>query len=384
MQAIVFSICSMCVADPGVSVELDRPIPKLVVEQEFDAALETRILNAAWERVSLRTILRDVARTKQVSIILDRRIDPDQQPSIRLSGQTLRESIDLIAKRVNAASSVIGNCIYMGPVEGVNKLATLIEVRNDEIFGESTQPTSAALDKRKFELSKQKTVHWNDLDQPADLTQRIANQFGLRVTGVDQIPHDLWRGGTLPMMSAVESLSIVLIQFDKTFLWSPTGISIVSAPARITIERLYTPRGQSPGQAAAEWKTRFNVQAAPRGTQVVVVGSAEQHAEILDLVQPATASGTKPRRRLTKPPRIEFTLSQEQVPVIAVLQNLEKKGGFKFVYDKNALESAGVNLAAKVDINVVKASPAEFLKAVLDPIGVAFDLDGKTVTLRAK
>lgn len=384
MHAAMISICSVCVSAPAVSVELNRPVPKLVVEQEFEAALETRILNAAWERIPLRTILTDIARTKQVSIVLDRRIDPDQQPAIRLSGQTLRESIDLIASRVGGATSVVGHCIYVGPVEGVNKLATLIELRNDEIFGDSAKTQGAQQSKRQFQLSARKTAHWNDLDSPVEVSERIARQFGLRVSGIEQIPHDLWRSGTLPMMNAAESLSIVLIQFDKTFHWSPTGIVIVPAPARVTIERLHTPRGQTPTQAAADWRVRFKVQAESRGSQVAVVGTTEQQDQVASLIRPTTKSATPPRRRLAKPPMIEFTFSQKQVPAIAVIQNLQTKGGFKFVYDKAALQTAGVNLAAKVDIEVVKASPSEFLRAVLDPIGVAFELDGKTVRLRSK
>lgn len=381
MTSTLTAIWAICICAPG-DVQLDSPVPQLAVERDFRAALETRILNAGWERVPLRVILNDLARSKNVSIVLDRRVNSEQQPAVKLQGETFYEAIELVASKCGAGVSVIGNCIYVGPTDSARKLATLVELRRREIFGaSSSRPGNGS----QLQLSKKTTVHWNDLDESAAVIEATARTYGQSLTGIERIPHDLWRRTTLPAMDAVETLSVLLIQFDQTFRLSGTSIAILPAPAEASFEKLHTPRGQTAARAATEWQAKFGVKAEPRGRQIAVVGTVEDHEDIAELIRP-TSTRPRPRtgRKLVKPPSIEFTFSQKQVPVLAIVNNLTESGGFTFKYDAAVLTAAGVDLTAKVDINVQKASPEEFLKAVFDPINVAVDIAGKTVTLRAK
>ena len=78
-----------------------------------------------------------------------------------------------------------------------------------------------------------------------------------------------------------------------------------------------------------------------------------------------------------------FTLKAERVPLIALIKKLEESA-INFDYDSDELKKAGVDLEQKVQIDVKKASAKEFFKLLFDPVGLEFQIDHLTVTLKPK
>ncbi len=374
--------CCLLSASANPKVLLDRPAAKRNVSKQFEQAMTQRI-SASWQNVALRDVLRRISTDRGVAILLDRRIDPDHLLEIDLNDLSVLVCLVKIAERVSARVSVVGNVAYLGPIHSAAKLRTLVRLRSDELFGESARLPKG----RQFALARGRTVHWNDLDRPADLVGQIAGQYRLDVQGLHQVPHDLWAGATLPGAGAVEALSLVLIQFDLTFAWTKqaAGIRIVPVPKEVSIQRVYTPRGMTAAAAVKRCQQEIpNLRVRPRGRQVVVDGTVEQQEAIESLLR----SGRKPGGKLkTFPPtpldRRVFTLRIQNVPARELMDRLEQSG-IAFQYDAQQLKTAGIDLNQPINMDVNKATADEFFRALFEPLGVKFAIDKVTVTLTPK
>ncbi len=370
---------SFSVAD----VVLNRPVPKLEFGAKFRAELD-RSMSASWSNVSLRSIFRRISDQRKVAILLDRRIDPTPELEIDIANLSLLAAIEHIATQSSAAVSVVGNTLYVAPPARAARLRTLVELQSIELFKES----STLSKRRYFNLVNRQMFHWNDLDQPSELLRRIAKTYKLEIHGLDLIPHDLWAGATLPKVNAIEALSLVLIQFDRTFTWTKRmrGIRVVPIPAKIAIEKKYVPRGTTSVAAVRKWTAAIRgLQAEPKGGVVVVRGTVEQHEILSDLLRPREkrkksvgSAGPTPLHRRT------FTYRTRNVPIRAIMRELEKKSGMVFTFDHNALASAGIDLDKKISIELRNASAEKLLEEIFGRLGLTFSIDNLTVTLLLK
>ena len=50
----------------------------------------------------------------------------------------------------------------------------------------------------------------------AELAQ-LGQRSGVEITGLEQVPHDLWAAADLPPISLVARLTLIAVQFDLTF-----------------------------------------------------------------------------------------------------------------------------------------------------------------------
>lgn len=349
----------------------------------FQKALEQPI-SATWDHVGLRAIARRIEATRHFAMLIDRRIDPSRELAASAEGEPTHDFLERLAAGSSGRVSVVGSTVYIGPPSAAEKLRTLIALRKGEFLGDAARVPQ----RRQFELTKAATFHWNDLDRPADLLKRLGEQYQLEIAGLDQVPHDLWAGATLPQADAADALSLVLIQFDLTFEWTEgaKGIRLVPVPDQVVIERSHQPpRDQTADAALARWKQAIpELEARIDKGQVVATGTVEQHELIERLKRPGGSEdgpGIKP-----KPLRLQrFSLRMQNKPASALLTLLEKPSyGLKFEYDAEALKKAGVNLDKLVTFTVKDATIEQLLKAALEPLGVAFEVDDHTVRLKTK
>jgi hypothetical protein len=379
------AICSLFAAEASTAdVQLDRRHPSLKTGKEFHDELG-KPLTATWQNVPARRVLRRMAESRRISILLDRRIDPTQPLAVDFSGQPLQSALESIAAKVDGQVSVLGNTVCIGPRTSIAKLRTLAAVRFDEL-----QQPALKLPKGRFaELGRRHTLRWNDLDRPSDLIEQIAKRYRLQIDGLEQIPHDLWASATLPSVNAVEALSIVLIQFDLTFTWSENadGLQIVSVPREVSITRSYTPRGSTATATAKKWSANIDgLQAKVDGRSVVVTGTVEQHEAVAAMLRP---SRSRPRTRpvpgsvLPLEKRLYAKLKFERVPAIALIRRLEKTG-IVFKYDEAKLKAAGIDINTPISMDLKNATADEVFAAFCKPLGLKYRTSGLTVTLLPK
>lgn len=362
-------------------ISVDRPAGEFKSGRDFEAAL-AGVFSASWSNVSLRRMLERISETQRVAVLLDRRLDPTREVAVRIDSASLRDGLETIAEEVGGGMSVVGNTLYVGPADAAGKLRTLMQTRADGLYDSSLNVVVG----RRIELLGGRTFHWNDLDRPRELVERLAERYRLELRGAEQIPHDLWAGATLPDADAVEALSLMLIQFDLTFEWTDraTGIRIVEAPETISIERAYSPRGSNAAEAADAWRRRIpGLEARVEGRRVIVRGTAEMHESVRDLLRP-----DRQRKRPTQSDTVaplanrRFTL-RYRGRADALLRTLANSG-VTLQYDALRLREANVDFGQIIEMDVEDAPAGEFFRALCRQLELEFSIDESTVTLQPK
>jgi hypothetical protein len=328
--------------------------------------------------VELRPLLARLSADRKIAIVLDRRIDPGRLIDASLPPMSLLSAIRQIAAQAEAGVSVVGDTIYVGPPASAGKLRTLCLLRELDLddFG-------AALGPREFELSRTHTFAWDDLERPFDLLVHTAQRSDLTIDGIDQIPHDFWAGGTMVGVTATEAVSLVLIQFDLTFQWTrdAEGIRLVPVPRSVAVERTHSVRSVTPDVARDSVLERFpDLRIEINGRELTALATVEQHEVIEHLArgedpdeQQDAGFGPIARRR--------FTLTVVRKPAGAVIRTLQVNG-VNVTYDVEALSDAGIDLAAKISLDLKQATVDELFQALCEPLGLEYEIDGENVMLR--
>lgn len=340
-------------------------------------------LLGSWENVELRELLRKVGVLRNVSIILDRRLDPTVQPVLQVTGSPLRQGFDQIARLTGGAASFPPGVVYIGPPAAARTLRTWIDVKTAELAA----PQSGIPEKRQFQLLARHTWRWNDLDTPAEILGQIAATADLQLRGLDRIPHDLWAASVLPETTTPEALAILLIQFDLTWNWADHGraIDIVPLTAPPTIERrLKLPRGLTADKAVERLQAELpDLAVEPARGELIARGLVEDLEAAPQVM--ASPNGRRPVvvRNPTPVRQRKFTLRAVRQPVLAIVRELEKSGVI-FEYDADQLREAGIDLNAPVTVEVRDANADEFFKAVFAGLPLKWEIDGLTVRLSVK
>ncbi len=329
-----------------------------------------RPINVTRPDVRLREIIQRLAELHHIAILLDRRIDPDQQIDVQLSQVTLMDGLELLAHQVNSDAALVGGTVVIGPVDALDRMRTEIVIQHQML-------------KDSPPLFGGKTIQWEDLQSPTELLPSIAERFDLNLTEIDLVPHDLWAAGIMADVSAVEALTLVAGQFDLTCLWSSDASSVQLAPAhaRLTIEKTHQ---ASPQRFAAVKSQLMEIvplaKVEPRDRHLQIVATVGEHERIEQLLK-----GESDKRRGETPDQgplrnRTFTLTAERSSVIALLRTLESQGT-NVEYDSEVLSAAGIDLSQKVSLSLDKATADEFFRALCEPLGLQFEIDGKTVRL---
>ncbi len=372
---LVVVILIAVAADP---VLLDRPLPALRHGQEFRETLG-QPLTATWENIAARSLFRRLADAQGIGILLDCRVDPTTVVPHSQTGQSLEAGMLSIAKRLECGLSLAGNTAYVGPQESADWLRTTIEQHEAVLVKEG----GAISEGRKFALFDRKTIHWQDLDTPREILQQIARRYELEIVGLDRVPHDLWASATIPYATAAESLTLVLVQLSLDFEWNADGSAVTIIPHQLPtlIEKRYPPKkSQTAAVTLAAWlEAQPHLQGRVEGQEIVIAGRVEDHERLsgrpgIGDRKPVGAADPVPLRRR------RFTLRVENIPVRAILRELEKSG-VTFQFDADVFAKAKVNLDTPVSLDVKGVDADEFLKALLGTIGVKFTIDDRTVTL---
>lgn len=366
---------SLLMAEP---LQLDRPVPQLRHGPELRETLQAP-LSATWDNVPVRVLLRRLSETAAVGIVLDRRLDPTTPLQLTLVNQPLDEGLHIIAQRLKAGYTIAGNTVMIGPDESIRWLRTTIAQREAELTASGTKIP----ERRQFALLDRRTEHWQDLQTPREILEQIGTRYQLNIEGLSDIPHDLWASATLSSATAAEALSIVLSQLNRDFRWSTDGKAITIVPYQqpALIEKHYQPKkAQSPAAALAAMKKDWpDLEGRVDGKTVLVLGRVEDH-ERLTATDSASTSSSRPRDPVPLHRR-RFTLRTENVPVRAILRELEKTG-VVLEYDEQAFKKVGVNLETPVSVDVKQVEAKEFLEKVFQPLAISFEIDNQTIRMK--
>lgn len=364
-------------------VILNRDQPLYLVERNFRHALAQPI-SASWSNVGIRTILERIEKTQQISLILDRRIDPSTTLKIDLQNQSVEAGLDEIASALHARAIVVGSNIYLGPDQAMGTFKTLLAQKQQELLALSdNQP---GMKTRATQLSRNKSFYYQDLDTPAELLNQIADSYQITISNPERIPHDLWSHGALMAVNANEALLLVLNQLNLTFLWEKQGtaIRLLPVPDHVTVQKTYSSRGRSLNETIEHLKELFPAAMITREGRMLLVDAS---ADLQEKVEAELNPSKHPVRKMGTPQidvlpiqRRNFTLRAQKVPVLAVMQKLEQSG-IEFEYQPQQLKQAGVDLTQRIDISVQNADANEFFDVLFGPLNLSYQIEGIKVTL---
>ena len=292
LQASMLNLQAVAQPLPGPDTPvLTETTPNFLTGRAFDEAL-AKTISLAWQGQNLRDGLRQLSATREVSILLDRRIDPSQQLTLQIQYVSLLALLKLIATEVRADISILGNVIYVGPEEVASRLRTVEEIVASQLV--LSQATTISVDsspqtRRSFELLGRQTLIWSDLTTPRELLDEIGRRYALKIEAADQVPHDLWGQATLPSGTSSQLLLGILAQFNLSFEWTDSrdGIRIVDMPVDPRIERQFTLKRGTEQNILAELNRRMpNLERRVASRKVTVVGTIEQIESVEALIFP--------------------------------------------------------------------------------------------------
>jgi len=334
---------------------------------EFQRQLESEVV-LLWQDIPLRTALNSLSQRERIAVLLDRRIDPGQTLQLSLDSMTLADCLGRISGHVEAEVCHVGPVIYIAPGHVAGKLPILVSVRTDQA-------------RRLDGPSRRKWLgtwpwRWDNLVTPRQLVEQLSKKAKVRVEGIERVPHDLWPAADLPPLSVVQQLSLVTAGFGLTFEIAPDGQSaqVVPIPEEVSIERRY----RIGGQAVAASLSRQFPQSEVRvdGNQLVVVGSWEVHQHADRLVK-----GKPPRQRpRTTSSRQLHTLRVPNLPVGTVLNALAQRLDLELKVDPRWSQK----LEQRIRVEVESVTRDELLRSVLEPAGLTFQIDGRTLEIVGK
>ncbi len=357
--------------------------PQWLTGRKLEQALALPV-GLGWPDNVLGDSLKRLSENQQVAVFLDRRVDPNREVTLQVN-RPLHEVFSYIAAEHNTqhaqpdvrprpaerlAVTRLGDVIVFSPTAVNAYLRTVAENRKLDV---EKLPAP-----RRSPWLRKKALTWPAGSTPRQILEDWAKDSSLRITNVDQLPHDIWPAADLPPMDSIEALSLVLSNFDCTFSIARAAGQLEIRPISeedCKVQRTYS-GGDDPKKLAADLSAAVpNAEIEIRGTQLFIAARVEEHEWISGARQPGDSpvAGTQ-----------VHSLKVENQPVGAVIDYLAKNLNFEVRWDERAMSNAGISRDALVTFEVVKQPLDKLLEAALAPAGLVHKREGEIVTITPK
>ena len=291
-----------------------------------------------WAANPLRQAFKSLSLARRVAILIDRRVDPSQKLDVSLKGVPLESALQTIAEGRGLGVARLGAVVYVGPPSAAKHLRQIAAMLDRDT---RRLPTAV-----RGKYRQTKSFAWDDLATPRELLDRLADQTGLKITGLELVPHDLWAAADLPPMTLTDRLTLVAVQFDLAFKVADRGESIALAPLSEELRRL--PPGEQGGARS---------RVAPKPT--------------------ATAKSESPANlKLTR-----IRLVAQEKALGPVLKQLADRLGLELKIDQQAIAAAGISLDQIVSIHAENATVDELIGQLLKSTGLTFHRRDRVVEI---
>lgn len=347
-------------------VSVDRKPTKFLTGRRIDVANRSA-KSVTWTSGDLRSRLARFSQSQKLGLFLDRRADPFSQTEVFVRDATTESLLWEIAKLNNIGICRLGNVYYFGPTDSAAVLPSLM--------AQLKQETS----KRK----KSSVVRWHgtsalktdDIVEPRLLLENLAKDNQFKISGLDEIPHDVWRGFELPPLTLAEQVQLLLVGFGKTFRRNADGTEVtlvdIEFPDRVSHEVPFAENLSSANYESvmAQLKSRYTSLSAKRkGKKAFVEGPVDEvlgfQAAMVGLQK---ADKSKPTARTKDVYTLNVTASR-----LSILNNVAQQDGLKLA----VLAQHKSLLDERIDVAVDSVSLPELLAAVLKGSGLQASVSG--------
>lgn len=314
-----------------------RPPPLLVAATAILPALwmadarAAPTIDAHWTGVPLRDVAARLTDRGGVAIVVDRRLDPSASIALAASGEPLDTVLEAVAAQGGAEVALLDGHARIAPAAAAALARAGEAAREQEIRRLAPELQRLARARRAWT--------WPDGARPRDLVAAAAAEAGISIEGLDALPHDHFPSADLPPLPLAERLDLVLAHFD----------------------------------ARVEWKQRAAPSARRPVFHVVPIAAT---ASAPPRQAPWSPRGTRPPRS----PDVAHTYSlRVAAPLDELLTTLAQRFSLALDLDRAALERRGIAPREIVRLDVKDASREALLDAVLDPLGLGWQIEGKTL-----
>ena len=222
--------------------------------------------------VGFRDVLNKLSRASEVSIWLDRRVDPDQLIDLHSQEQSFAQTLLELNQRTATRSVWLGGLLYIAPAEKAAEI--------EYAYWVAATQSEQQLFRRTLQ-----SRNWRAPIEPAELIAKVASEAGVKFDGLSGLEHDVWRAGQLPSSNAAAIMLALLAGFDRTF--KNVEGRIVLVPITAPPDRLawaYDPRWlsslASPHKAAWQEKWQHASQWKQTGDQIWLNAPLQAHREL--------------------------------------------------------------------------------------------------------
>jgi hypothetical protein len=336
------------------------------LDRQLDATAEVQ-----WHDVPLREALQRLGRAQGVAIVLDRCIDPDQAVSFAQEGTRLIDVLNALAATKGCEVSRLPSLLYFGPSRTTRSLASWQALQWETI---TQMPRAVQRPWRQREVAS-----WPRLTEPRRLLETWLRQGGLKATGLEQVPHDLWRAQELPPLDLLERLTVALAGFELAPQVSRDGsLSIVPLPADVRLTRSFRLSPDRLTEVPSLRQTLPQLDLALDGRTLRASGRLEDLQQLERWSKPSRTRSAVDTSLANK----RFTLTVQNQPIEAILAAVARQLDVQLDWhpETQAIKKQRVSLA------VENVTLGELLAKVLQDQPATYRLgDGRlTITPLAK
>lgn len=316
-----------------LSVVLLLPTPPLMAQQTLSVRATFPTVQFTWNDTSLKASLARLVDSRELAIVLDRRLDPTQAVTTDQPASPLDVALEKFAATRQWGVSRLPHVLYLGPQATTRELATVMVLQQQRLA-----KLPPAIRKR---WTSPRNSSWPEQTEPKELVASWALGRKISLHGAEQIPHDLWAAQPLPPMNFIEQATIALAGFDLSINIGPKGeAQVIPLPRETRWTQTYRAETEAPSVIPdALMEERNTIQSQDRAW--VVCGSAEFHAWVQgELKKPRSSGSSLSVERTAIPPQIarqRFTLTVRQQPLEAILNAVARQTQSKLEWTDGAL-----------------------------------------------
>jgi hypothetical protein len=248
-----------------------EPPPLRLESQRRSHQLLTSPTSLLKKNSPLGETLSTIAQQANLTLWLDRRVDPNVLVDLTAREQPFGEILEDLASRTDTSFGIIESTLYWGPAGSGPR----IEAAHWQLLCDHPA------------LRSRTSFSWEPISEPSQLLQKLATNESLQWTSLDPIEHDLWNEGRMESMTRAGLLTVMLAGFDSTVQvhssTSPIQLQIVPLPQTSEISASYPAGPRSKVETFLKFQECFYFGSrASGGPSGLVLGSPLQDSSPLD------------------------------------------------------------------------------------------------------
>lgn len=293
----------------------------------------------------MRSLAERVSEAAGVAVVIDRRIDGATPVTLEAESLPAGDLLRQAATEAGCGLAIGRHAVRFTPEDLVAGSEA-----GDRAAAGAEAACAAGLRRR---LAHSAALNWESGSRPVDLVAGLAESAGIRVEGLDRIPHDHLPEARYPPLPLGERLALVLGHYDLTFAAADDrtlSIRVIPTPEPFPSDR---PAGAKPSTGPSD-EPQAGLARGSRGRQPRPTGRVPVDA---------------------------FSL-EAAAPLGELLAALASRFRLKLAVDEASLRGKGVDPREIVRVRLVDTPRDGVLDAILAPLGLEWTIENGSLRVR--